>query len=94
MRKNLYGISVVVMVLLGFFCAPFVYAQGSVDPRTVEMEKRRLQEKLRNCDNELANSPTSQENKERWRERCRKRMQGALDELAKDPDFYFYKKQK
>jgi len=63
---------------------PFVdvKAQDKVDSRTVELEKRRLEEHLDKCDRF----------DRRLRKVCRDKYEAKLKQLSDDPEYYFYKK--
>lgn len=69
-------------------CLSQVHAQGKVDSRTVEMEKKRLKEELNRCDHLFDGD---QRHKSELEEVCQNAIKADLRELEKDPDYYFYK---
>lgn len=79
--------SVVLLVTVPFV---EVKAQDKVDSRTVELEKRRLEEKLQRC--ERHRYKTTMFNMDDFRKSCIDKYKKALKELSDDPEYYFYKK--
>ena len=84
MKKVLLAILFIVVLLV---TVPFVAvkAQDTVDSRTVELEKRRLEEKLQRCDMHRGNYSFYKD--------CRKKYRQKLKEVCDDPEYYFYKKE-
>ena len=76
------------LVLFAIFLisSGYAVAQGNVDQRMIDMEKRRLQQ---NIDDYSSNPRLSAQTKENLIGPLKAKM----DELDRDPEYYFYKKQ-
>jgi len=76
-----------------------IQSHGSIDQRSVELEIRRLEEKLRyykgTCISKARASKHINRQKKRFISACKKnaqRVERKLEELKNDPEYYFYKK--
>ena len=76
-----------------------VKSTGNIDQRIVELEIRRLQEKIRyyegTCISKARASKHNNKQKQRWIAECKKKarkFESSLKELKNDAEYYFYKK--
>lgn len=84
------------VVLLATATFGYAVAQNKVDPRMIDMEKRKLQDELQRYKDSHTQERFDRLNINKSRQdgpSKEDRIQAAIDELDRDPELYFYKKQ-
>ncbi|HEY3276295.1 MAG TPA: hypothetical protein VGJ94_06710 [Syntrophorhabdaceae bacterium] len=86
--------SLLFIVLLATTILGYAVAQRAVDPRMIDMEKRRLEEIKTRLETSSSSyrSGTNRRQQSQSREDRIAAVQRQIDELDRDPEYYFYKK--